>query len=247
MFCLPVPTLIYLLEIYIYFKDRSANSAARKYVDGSWEYINRSWTHECGNWDWGRAIPRKEIHKWDFPCSASIHSRKDAVDYFSAIDRKKIERPCLLWPLYNVYVYLSPLSLLQQQNRGRDPLAFRVYLLYHSHAKKRKKTYIEGGGLYQDELRILNLALLQLSRIGRRQTCNFSKFETFHDLDKRECNVRIRIIYFSYFFFKGSSNSPRPSFLRLLLDSRFITDFCMDPSHPFLRRLQDLSSHSRPQ
>ncbi len=34
-----------------------------------WEYINRSHTHECGNWDCGRAIPRKEIHKLDFPCS----------------------------------------------------------------------------------------------------------------------------------------------------------------------------------
>ncbi len=34
----------------------------RKYVDRSWEYINRSQTHECGNWDWGRAIPiRKEF------------------------------------------------------------------------------------------------------------------------------------------------------------------------------------------
>ncbi len=22
-----------------------------------------------GNWDWGRAIPRKGIHKWDFRCS----------------------------------------------------------------------------------------------------------------------------------------------------------------------------------
>ncbi len=31
--------------------------------------INRSQTHECGNWDWGRAIPRKGIHNWDFPCS----------------------------------------------------------------------------------------------------------------------------------------------------------------------------------
>ncbi len=25
----------------------------------SWEYRNRSQTHECGNWGWGRAIPRK--------------------------------------------------------------------------------------------------------------------------------------------------------------------------------------------
>jgi hypothetical protein len=41
----------------------------RKYLDRSWEYINRSQTHECGNWGWGRAIPRKEIHKWDFRCS----------------------------------------------------------------------------------------------------------------------------------------------------------------------------------
>jgi hypothetical protein len=31
--------------------------------------INRSQTHECGNWDWGRAIPRKGILKWDFSCS----------------------------------------------------------------------------------------------------------------------------------------------------------------------------------
>ncbi len=35
----------------------------RKYVDWSWEYINRSKTHECGNWGWGRAIPRKGIYK----------------------------------------------------------------------------------------------------------------------------------------------------------------------------------------
>ncbi len=41
----------------------------RKYVDRSWEYINRSQTHECGNLDWGRKIPRKGIQKWDFCCS----------------------------------------------------------------------------------------------------------------------------------------------------------------------------------
>ncbi len=41
----------------------------RKYVDRSWDYTNRSQTHECWNWGWGRAIPRKGIHIWDFRCS----------------------------------------------------------------------------------------------------------------------------------------------------------------------------------
>ncbi len=42
----------------------------RKYVDWSWEYINRSKTHECGNWGWVRAIPRKGIYKRNCRCSA---------------------------------------------------------------------------------------------------------------------------------------------------------------------------------
>ncbi len=41
----------------------------RNYVDRSWKYINRSQTHECGNWGWGRAIPRKWIYKRNFRCS----------------------------------------------------------------------------------------------------------------------------------------------------------------------------------
>ena len=47
----------------------------RKYVDRSWEYINRSQTHECGNWGWGRAIPRKGIYKRNCRCSAHIFRR----------------------------------------------------------------------------------------------------------------------------------------------------------------------------
>jgi hypothetical protein len=38
-------------ERIIYYHDGSAYSAAGKYVDQSWEYINRSQTHECGIWD----------------------------------------------------------------------------------------------------------------------------------------------------------------------------------------------------
>ncbi len=66
----------YIFERFIYFQDRSAYSAVGKYVDGSWEYINRSHTHECGNWDWGCAIPRKGIHKWDF-CWSEVGWKKE--------------------------------------------------------------------------------------------------------------------------------------------------------------------------
>ncbi len=38
-------------------------------VDRSWEYINRSETHECGNQDWGRAVSFQGIYKSDFLCS----------------------------------------------------------------------------------------------------------------------------------------------------------------------------------
>ncbi len=41
----------------------------RKYVDRSWEYKNRLQTHECWNWGWGRAIPRKGIYKRNCRCS----------------------------------------------------------------------------------------------------------------------------------------------------------------------------------
>ncbi len=62
IFFLPVPTLIYLWEIYIFPGSVYNYSAAEKYVDQSWEYISQ--THECWNWDWGRAISRKRIHFW---------------------------------------------------------------------------------------------------------------------------------------------------------------------------------------
>ena len=47
----------------------------RKYVDWSWE--NRSKTHECGNWGWGRAIPRKWIYKRNCRCSAAGDRKVD--------------------------------------------------------------------------------------------------------------------------------------------------------------------------
>ncbi len=59
------------LTIYI-FPESVCLFCCRKYVNRSWEDINRSQTHECGNWDWGRAIPRKRIYKWYFRCSVWV-------------------------------------------------------------------------------------------------------------------------------------------------------------------------------
>jgi hypothetical protein len=67
----PISTFMRLWAIYI-FPQLVCLFCWRKYVDRSWDYINRSQTHECLNWGWGRAIPRKVIHKWNFPCSAQI-------------------------------------------------------------------------------------------------------------------------------------------------------------------------------
>jgi len=64
-FCLPIPTLIYsICEIFIYFQDLSVHFPAAKYVDRSWEYINRSQIHECRNWEQGHhSVSFLGIHK----------------------------------------------------------------------------------------------------------------------------------------------------------------------------------------
>jgi hypothetical protein len=57
-------------ERFRYSHDRSAYSAAGNKGDRAWEYIDRSQTHEYGNWDKGRAITFLVIHKSKFLCSA---------------------------------------------------------------------------------------------------------------------------------------------------------------------------------
>jgi hypothetical protein len=47
----PISTFMCLRAIYIFPGSVCLFSAAGKYVDRFWEYINRSQTHECGNWD----------------------------------------------------------------------------------------------------------------------------------------------------------------------------------------------------
>ncbi len=61
----PISTFMRLWAIYI-FPQSVCVFCWRKYVDWSWDYTKRSQTHACWNWGWGRAIPRKGIHIWDF-------------------------------------------------------------------------------------------------------------------------------------------------------------------------------------
>jgi hypothetical protein len=58
----------------------------RKYVDWSWEYINCTQEYECGNWDWGRAIPRKGIHKWNF---VAVHYEQGMLKPWSVFTARK--------------------------------------------------------------------------------------------------------------------------------------------------------------
>ncbi len=64
----PISTFMCLCANYI-FPRWACLFCWRKYVDRSWEYINRSQTLECGNWGWGRAITRKGIYKRNCRCS----------------------------------------------------------------------------------------------------------------------------------------------------------------------------------
>ncbi len=69
----PISTFMCLWAIYtVYSHNRSAYFAAGNMLA---DPVHRSQTRNSGNWDWGRAIPRKGIHTWDFRCSAASNSQ----------------------------------------------------------------------------------------------------------------------------------------------------------------------------
>ncbi len=74
MFCIQVPTLIYLWEIYIFpgsiylFCCREISGPIR----GIYKLFTDTWMWKLGL---RPAIPRKGIHKWDFPCSVKCQCK----------------------------------------------------------------------------------------------------------------------------------------------------------------------------
>ncbi len=68
-----ISTLMCPWTIYIF--PRSVCIFCSRKIFGPIMEIYKSLTdtvHECGNWNWGRAIPFLGMHKWDFRCSAFI-------------------------------------------------------------------------------------------------------------------------------------------------------------------------------
>jgi hypothetical protein len=111
---------------FINCHDRSAYSGVGKYVDQSWKYINRSQIHECGNWDWGRAIHFLGIHKLDFCCSAPNIGNLLDPPQFPLPSLFKCDQMSLIVIVYDIvnhmerkinyfisFIYLLPIRPLQ--------------------------------------------------------------------------------------------------------------------------------------
>ncbi len=103
-------------------------------MDRSWEYINRSQTHECGNWDWGRVISKKGTHKWDFRYSlillytGSYMSAGTGTEAVQFPNKEYINRTFVTVWSYCV-MYTAPLLWIRWQSQGMTSqrLWFNVY------------------------------------------------------------------------------------------------------------------------
>ncbi len=87
MFCLPVLTLIYLWEIYI-FQGSVCLFCCWEIcgpILGLYKSLTDTWMWKFGLKPW---IPRKGIHKWDFPCSAADKSCS-AASYCSQLPMRR--------------------------------------------------------------------------------------------------------------------------------------------------------------
>ncbi len=79
--------------------------------------INRSKTLECGNWDRGRAIPRKGIHIWHLRCSVGINRLSDEVIVYTSLTNTKIVavRATLVGFLFRKEVWLCETILVKMK------------------------------------------------------------------------------------------------------------------------------------
>ena len=82
----------------VYSQDRSTYFLQQNIqADQSWEYINRSLTHECGNWDCGHAIPFLRIFvsnfRYWFFAMCSVHHSSEKMR--NSVSFRKFSCPIL--------------------------------------------------------------------------------------------------------------------------------------------------------
>ncbi len=93
-------------ERFIYSQDRSTYFPAAEWADRSWEYINRSQTHECRNWDWGRAILFLGIFVLNFRyCAFAVQYRVAPPPLPLSPAAKLVKTPIRVVPLAFVFSF----------------------------------------------------------------------------------------------------------------------------------------------
>ncbi len=132
MFCLPVLALIYLWEIYVYIFPGSGLFCCNEIcgpILGKYKLPTDTWM--CGHWDWGRAIPREGIHKWNFPCSVLSAQRflRELLGSFIAGTEDRRRRKEYL--KYRFWTWKGSKTAPMQ---GRGKYGYSLNNWVHSHA-----------------------------------------------------------------------------------------------------------------
>jgi len=109
-----------------YFQKRNCPAAVPKFPQScvckrfihSHHRINHSQIHECGNWDWGRAIPFLGTHKGNFRCSVRPYDPSTIREH----QRRKDTLPCVS----SKAAYSPPAEILKKIG---DPSESQAFLL----------------------------------------------------------------------------------------------------------------------
>ena len=112
----PISTFMCLWAIYIFPGSVYIFPPAEQ-ADPSWEYIIRSQTHECGNWDWGPDIPFLGIfvsNFWHFVFAVytknkimfyldhAVEAKFLAPVFINSVVKKAQERGYLIWSSWEI-------------------------------------------------------------------------------------------------------------------------------------------------
>jgi hypothetical protein len=94
--------------------------------------ISLSQTHECGNWDLGRAIPRKGTHKWDLRCSADGARRERGGGRIQIRRQLRTSGNLPIYSLYTLWHFVCSIGNLWKTLR----FSTLIFLIFASPTRK---------------------------------------------------------------------------------------------------------------